>query len=164
MGFHKVLYWQYCKCIIKKNLKVYFAWIAGSQFSSINKLEPLGKKKKKKVLINCLWLETLCHVSVQSKKMFGSFFWSRLFLSLLSHSVVFPAVLQCSAIWVGGSFSSASWASVHNTKTTLQSRPVETRSSAVLESIQKTIVIVRTKPLHFGSGFVPQRSIINTIF
>lgn len=79
-------------------------------------------------------------------------FWG-FFLSLLLDSVVFLAVLQCSAIWVGGSQSSASWASVHITKTTLQSCTLETRSSAKLKTVQKTVVIVRTKPLHFGLGF-----------
>lgn len=65
---------------------------------------------------------------------------------------VFLAVLQCSAIWVGGSQSSASWASVHITKTTLQSCTLETRSSAKLKTVQKS-VIIRTKPLRFDLGF-----------
>lgn len=63
------------------------------------------------------------------------------------------AILPCSAIWVGGSQSSASWANVHITKTTLQSRTLETRSSAKLKPVQKAVVIVRTKPLRFGLGF-----------
>lgn len=92
--------------------------------------------------------------------MFGSFFnfffklllLLRLFLSLLLDSIYFLAVLPCSAIWVHGSQSTASWANVRITKTTLQSCTLETRSSAKLKSVQKT-VIVRTKPLHFGLGF-----------
>lgn len=129
-------------------------------------MEPLGKKKKKKCWLTASGWKFYAMFQSRARRCLDLFFffWSKLFLRLLSDSVVFLAVLQCFAIWVGGSFCSASWASVHNIKTILQSCPLEIRSSAMLESIQITIVIVRTKPLHFGSGFVPQNSIVNTIF
>lgn len=132
--------------------------MASSQFSSTNKLELL--RKRCWITASSWWLFAMFQSRARRRldlffHFFLFLFWLlllRLFLSLLLDSVVFLAVLQCSAIWVGGTQSSASWANVHITKTTLQSCTLETRSSAKLKSVQKT-VIIRKKPLHFGLGF-----------
>lgn len=140
--------------------------MATSQFSIINKLELLRKRHQITAsswrLFSCFSPE-LGGVWIFSFNLFFSVV--EIFLSLLLGSVIFLAILQCSAIWVGGSQSSALWANVHITKTTLQPCTLETRSSAKLNPVQKTaVIVVKRNPLHLELGFGLSTLLLPLIF
>lgn len=155
IGFHKDYIANTVNVLFLKSQKLFFAWMVNSQFSITNKLELWRKRCQ---ITASSW--RLFVVSVQSKEVFRSFLFLIYFFCCCwnfseptSGFWCFLGILQCSAVWVGGSQSSALWANVHITKTTLWPCTLEIRSSAKLKSVQKTAVIGKINPLHWELGF-----------